>query len=115
MRRWLADEEAGRDDGRPEAVLVALGRLHDAARLDDAAAHAVDLLALVVVLVGVELDAEQGREHRRREVLAVVARLLRGLAEGVVLGEVPELPRVAGAREADRGRDETVGLARLGV
>src|SRR5262249_31081344 len=84
----LKDKHAERDDGRPAPVLLALGGLLDRTRVHDLAAHAVDLFALVVVLVGVELDAHRRREHRRREVLGVVAGLLARLAVAVMLGEI---------------------------
>src|SRR5947207_2438615 len=77
--RWCAGslgEDRGGDDRRPEPVPVADRGLGDVAGDDDLVAHPPDVLALVVARARVELDAEDGREHRRRQVLGVVARLV---------------------------------------
>ena len=102
-----------RDDRRPLPLGVPLGALDDVARLQDRLLHLEDLLALVPRLLGVELDAERGREHRGGEVFGVVARLLRRLAVAVVLGEVAVALAVGRAREADGRRDEAVRLVRV--
>src|SRR5262249_7651475 len=60
--------------------------------------------------VGVEIDAEHGGEHRRRQVLGVVAGVLVGLPEAVVLREVAVLRAVLGDRHADRGGHQTMRL-----
>src|SRR4051812_21804622 len=107
------DEDAERDDGRPQTLRVPFGALDDVACLQDVLCHLESLLALAPRLLGVEVDAECRREHRRREVLRVVAGLLRGLAVAVVLREVAVLSGIARTREPDRRRDEPVRLVRV--
>src|SRR5207244_1427784 len=67
------DEHAERDDGRPLTLRVPFGALHDVACLQEGLLHLEGLLALAPRLLGVELDAEGGREHRGGEILGVVA------------------------------------------
>src|ERR1700677_2681499 len=85
--RRSEDEHAAGDDGGPGALGVALRALDDVAGLQDGLLEAEDLLALAPRLLGIELDAQGGAEHGRREVFGVVAGLLGGLAVAVVLGE----------------------------
>src|SRR2546426_113946 len=56
-------EHGGRDDRRPQPLPVPDGGLGDVARDDDLVAHPPDVLALVVAGVGVEVDAQDGRQH----------------------------------------------------
>ena len=51
---------------RPQALGVALGALHDVARLEDRLLQAEHLLALAPRLLGVELDAERGARASSR-------------------------------------------------
>src|SRR5205814_9111074 len=65
---------SGGDDGRPQSLLVADGRLRDVLRADDLIREPVHFLLLVPALVGIELEAERRGEHFRGELLGVVAR-----------------------------------------
>src|SRR5712692_2409968 len=82
------DENGGGDDRRPKAVAVANRGLRDVARRDDFIGDPPDVLALVVTGVGVEIDAQDRREHHRREIFGVIAGLLLRLAETVMLRQV---------------------------
>ena len=103
------NKDAAGDDRRPQPGLVALGALHDVARAEDGLVCLEDLLALAPRRLGVELDAERRREHRRGEVFGVVAGLLRGLAVAVMLGEVTVVRGSAG-----RARPIEAAMSRFG-
>src|SRR6266849_9624866 len=77
----LADEDRGRDDGRPEALLVSDGGLGDVLRADDLVGQPVDFLLFVPALIRVELEAKRGGEHFGGELLGVVAGDVLALAE----------------------------------
>src|SRR5690606_19694192 len=97
----LAENDC-RDDGRPEAALVAYGRLGRVRRLDDVTADLPGVLLLVVALVRVERGAEGRRKHVCREVFGVFAGYRVILPVAVMLGYVA----VAGGvfRQGDAGR-----------
>src|ERR1700683_1875810 len=89
-RRQIA-KYRGRNDGGPNALAIADRRLRDVARLHDLVGQLPDILALVVTDVGIEIDSERGGEHRRGKILGVVAGLLIGLAETLVLRQIAVL------------------------
>src|SRR5213592_3576777 len=84
----LADEHGGRDNRRPEALLVADGGLCDVLGAHDLIRQPVHFFLLVPALVGIEVEAERRREHFRGQLLGIVAGDVFALAEAMVLGKV---------------------------
>src|SRR5258708_40029510 len=82
------DEHGRRDHRRPQTVAIANRRLGHVARRHDLVRHAPYVLALVVAEIWIEIDAENRREHHRRQILGVVARLLIRLTGAVMLRQV---------------------------
>lgn len=106
------EEHRDGDGGGPLAVLVPFGGLRHVEGLQDLPAHLEVFLPFIPRHVRVELHAERGGEHRRRQVFGVVPRLLLRLAERMVLGEITVLRIVRGHGHADGGGDEAVRFVR---
>src|SRR5690348_7895049 len=91
IRRPLSrrqSEHRGGDGAGPFAGGIAAGRRGDRHAVDDEVAELVEPLPLVPGSFGVEIDAEGGGEHRRREILRIVPAFLGGHAVTVMLGDV---------------------------
>src|SRR5512143_914030 len=105
LMRPPSDDEHGRGDDRRVLVLHDR-RLGDVEGPVDLPADLPDLLLLVPALVLVELDPEGAGEHRRGQVLGVVAGDFFGLPVGVVLAQVAVNGAVRRKRAPDRRGDE---------
>jgi len=108
----LEGEDDGGHGGGPH-VGRARGGDRRGEGVDDLAAHEVDLAALVVADLGVEIDAEGGGEHGGGQILGEVAQLLHFLAEAVVLGDVAVVFLVGGDGHAHGGADQPALLVGL--
>src|SRR5215471_1025473 len=75
-RRASRDQDRGGDDGGPDAVLVSHRGLRHVDGLVELAADLPDFLPFIVRLVRVELDAENGGQHLRGEILGVIPGLV---------------------------------------
>ena len=107
----VEEQDRGGDGGGPGSALCADCGLRDVGSLNNLVGDAVYLLLLIPTLVGVKVDVEGGGEHLGGELFGVVAGLVFGLAEAVVLGEVAVGAFVSGYSDADAADDEAVGLA----
>ena len=94
---------------------VALGRLHGCPGADDQALGFVDLSALVVGFVGIQLDAVGAGEHLGGHVLHVVATLAVREPEAVVLGDVPVGLLVGGNGQSYTRASQSVRLVGPGL
>src|SRR5579883_1859305 len=110
-------DEHGRSHNRsPKPIAVANRRLGDVARGDYLVGKSPYILALVIADVRVELDAQDRGKHHRSKVFGIVARLLIGLAEAVMLRQVAVLITVSGNSESHRGGDQAMWLiGRIGT
>src|SRR5260370_37943387 len=108
-------EDRGGDHRGPQPVAVADRRLRYVAGGDDFVRHAPDVLALVVTDVGVEVDAQNRRQHGGGQVLRVIPGLLVGFAEAMMLGEVAVMSGIGRDRATHRSGDQAMRLVGRGL
>src|SRR2546425_900468 len=113
--RRLRDQDGGCEHCGPITLLVADGRLCDVGRLEDLLADLPDLLFLDPRFFRVELDAEDGGQHRGGQVLGVLPRGLVVLSVGMMFRQVAVRIPVRGDGDADRGGDQPMRLVGRGL
>ena len=106
--KFLKKENGRGHNGRP-AILDDTG-LRDIRRAHDLVADAVEFFFLVPALGFVKFDPQRRGQHGRGQILGVIPRFLFGLAEGVVLAEIPVQRFFRRDAATDGGGDQTPGL-----
>ena len=99
----------------PVAIGSAFGRRRHRKTVDDEIAHFIDAFTLIPGRARIELDAERGGQHGRREILDIVPDLRLGHAEAMMLRDVAIMSWILRPSQTNSGGDPAARLVGFGA